>query len=134
MWAKGLPSSISPSKVRKTGRTGSEVRLSVTIIRLIGWEWTRISSQTPSTSSILLAAVMIAEARSSFSHTCAGAASTTSMLRCGAACLTATAAAKPTYPAPTTIMSSISQAPVSLVVVDGVDIDHPIVASYCRSS
>jgi hypothetical protein len=96
MWANGLPSSASPSKVRNTGRTGSDVFESVTIILLIGWADGSISSQMPNTSSILMAAAMMAEARMSFCQTCPGAASSTATSRCGAACLTATATESPT--------------------------------------
>jgi hypothetical protein len=48
MWAKGSPSSMAPPKVRNTGRTGSEVRESVTTMSLIGWASDSIPSQTPS--------------------------------------------------------------------------------------
>jgi hypothetical protein len=96
MWAKGSPGATSPSKVRKTGRTGSPVRLSVTIISRIGSASGRIFDQQPSSSSMRMAAAAIAEARPSFFQTPSGAGSTMRMARCGAACAMAAAVARPT--------------------------------------
>ena len=44
---KGWPGANSPSNVRKTGRTGSDVRESVTIMSVIGWASVAISSTIP---------------------------------------------------------------------------------------
>ncbi len=68
----------------------------MTIIFVIGWASGSMRSQMPKTSSILVAAAMIAEARGSFFQAFSGAASITSTVRCGAACLTATATESPT--------------------------------------
>ncbi|MNX95105.1 hypothetical protein D3C86_1273640 [compost metagenome] len=108
IWANGLPSSTAPSNVRNTGRTGSAVFESVTIILWIGWASGSISLQMPKTSSIRVAAAMMADARTSFTQTSSGAASTTCTFRCRAACLIATATERPTYPPPATTTSSIT--------------------------
>ena len=96
MWAKGSPGPASPSKVRKIGRTGSDVRESVITIRLIGWASGSIWSQRPRAVSMRAAPAAIAEARASFFHTPSGAASTTMTERCGAAFLIETATESPT--------------------------------------
>jgi hypothetical protein len=96
MCAKGSPGATSPSKVRNTGRTGSVVRESVTIISVIACACGAISSQQPSRSSMRLAAAAIADARVSFCHKPAGAASTTATARFDRACFSETAVASPT--------------------------------------
>jgi len=96
MCAKGSPTLASPPKVRKTGRTGSAVRESVTIISLIGWAFGAISSQQPNWPSMRQAAVAIAEARPSRSQAPTGAASATVTRRLGLPSLIATAVASPT--------------------------------------
>ena len=70
--ANGSPGATSPSKVRKTGRTGSAVRESVTIISVIACACGAISAQQPSCSSMRQAAAAMAEARPSRSQTPAG--------------------------------------------------------------
>ncbi len=71
------------------------MRESVTIIRVIGSASGLISSQTPKTSSIFEAAAMIAEARVSFPGGFRSGLYDHDV-KMGAACLTATAAARPT--------------------------------------
>ena len=99
MCANGSPSlrsfEASP-KVRNTGRVASPSLLSVTIISRIGCASADIRSQTPSSSSIRVAAAAIAEARFSLSTASAGAASTTVTSSEGAAERMASAVESPT--------------------------------------
>ena len=79
MWANGSPGSMSPPKVRKTGRTASSSRLSVMAISMIGCAFALTLSQTPRASNSRRAAATIAEARSSpdWRAPSAGSATTT---------------------------------------------------------
>ena len=79
-----------------TGRTGSEVRESVTIISLIGCASGAIALQTPSVVRSRLAPAAIVEARWSLRQASAGAASMTAIFSEGALALMASAAERPT--------------------------------------
>ncbi len=111
MWAKASPSFARPSKVRKTGRTASPVRLSVITISVIGCALPAISSQTPSWSSMRRPAAAIAEARVSRPIASGGVASTTVTARPGSARRSASASDRPTWPPPAISTSTRSGRP-----------------------
>ena len=73
MCANGSPSSTSPPKVRKVGRTTSSTLESVTTMSRIGCASSATASQTPIASNSRRAAAAIAEARGSLDFSCLSA-------------------------------------------------------------
>ncbi len=65
MWANGSPGSISPPKLRNTGRIASLSLESVTTMSRIGCASSATASHTPMVSNSRRAAAAIAEARTS---------------------------------------------------------------------
>ena len=97
MWAKGSPGATSPSKVRNTGRTGSSVRESVTIISVIACACGAML--VPAAQLVEHAAGGGGDRRGAavlFARRLPGAASTTATARLGRACFSETAVARPT--------------------------------------
>src|SRR5262249_35998096 len=98
IWAKGSPGSTSPSKVRKTGRTTSLRRLSVTTMSRMGCAST--PCHTPMVSNSRRAAATIAEARPSFAARSSAGSTTVTEHEGANPWRNAMASARPAKPAP----------------------------------
>src|SRR5262245_47652822 len=97
-WANGSPGSTSPSKLRKTGRTASVRRLSVTTIPRMGCAST--SCQTPMVSNRRRAAATMADARPSFAAPASAGSATVTENDGARLWRSAIASARPAKPAP----------------------------------
>ncbi len=101
MCAKGSPSSTSPPKVRKVGRTASSSLESVTTMSRIGCASPATASQISIALNRRRAAAAIAEARGSFDGVAASAGSATVTANASPSpWRSAMASAKPAKPAP----------------------------------
>ena len=98
--ANGSPGSTSPPKVRKTGRTASSSRLSVTTMSTMSWASDATACQTPIVSKSRRAAAAIAEARASIGGRASEGSATVTEKSGPSAWRSATASASPANPPP----------------------------------